>query len=482
MGQGARYDYVVIGAGHNGLVAATLLAYHGARVLVVESRPVPGGEAHGASARGSWYPRIAYAIGLMPPRLASLLGVNIEPYTIWTDPSWVVVVDGHVHLRWWRSLERLAAELEAHGVSRSSFSEAISIFRGFARCGQSEGILYTVDPPSLGEAAERLEKCQPGLGEAFERPWAEWAPHILTEEIADALNYPVFAWEPGFVGLYFNMNIAVWGQPRRGYTLVAHALEAAARRAGAEILYGATAKLAYERGRVVGVELPGGRRVEAARGVLLAASIACLPRLAPPEALDAHLSKSEKAALAELSRSDLSIDRVNLFFKGEPVAPVKWRPVPIVALEARGVSGEAVYPTLNEPPPPRGLHVVSFSGITSLDAIELSTLLAGSEPAGAESVTRDTLEREYCNPNGNPNQVPMVRPHLLDSRPLPGWGPYRTPIPGLYHAAASSHPGGQVTGIPGHNAAIRALLDAGVRPRRHLIPPRLLPEPRGGGW
>jgi phytoene dehydrogenase-like protein len=38
-------------------------------------------------------------------------------------------------------------------------------------------------------------------------------------------------------------------------------------------------------------------------------------------------------------------------------------------------------------------------------------------------------------------------------RPLPRWAQYRTPIGGLWMCGAGTHPGGGVTGAPGHNAA-----------------------------
>jgi phytoene dehydrogenase-like protein len=45
-------------------------------------------------------------------------------------------------------------------------------------------------------------------------------------------------------------------------------------------------------------------------------------------------------------------------------------------------------------------------------------------------------------------------------RPLPGWAHYRTPIHALYLCGAGTHPGGGVTGAPGHNAARVVLADA----------------------
>lgn len=470
MGEAASYDYVVIGAGHNGLVAATILALNGAEVLVVDARPSPGGEASGASYGGAWYPRIAYALGLMPEDLADLIGVDLREAAHWPEPSWVAIVDGEEWLAWWRDPGKLEDEMRSHGVA-DGWREFRRVLEGFRVCARREGVLYTIDPPSLGEAAERLDKCLQGLGGAVEEPWLEWAGSLLSRDIAEALTYPVFLWEPGIVSLYFNLNLGIWGIARRGFTVLAHSLERAARRAGAEILYGVRAVVEVDdTGRARGVKVGSTRRfIGARRGVIVATSILCLPRLLEPDVYDKFIDKSDRRILEDLSRADLSITRVNMAFRGEPKPPTRRRPPPILVVESRGLSGEVVYPTLVEPHT-GGPHIVSFSGASTLSIEELAHIVAGSPPIWFENVDRSLLDREYCNPTGCPNHIPMTRDFLLDKRPLPGWGPYRTPIQGLYHASASSHPGGQVTGIPGHNAAVRALLDAGVTPHRHLVP------------
>jgi hypothetical protein len=48
---------------------------------------------------------------------------------------------------------------------------------------------------------------------------------------------------------------------------------------------------------------------------------------------------------------------------------------------------------------------------------------------------------------------------LFFLRPVPEWAKYRTPIHGLYLCGAGAHPGGGVTGAPGHNAAHQVLRD-----------------------
>ena len=48
---------------------------------------------------------------------------------------------------------------------------------------------------------------------------------------------------------------------------------------------------------------------------------------------------------------------------------------------------------------------------------------------------------------------------MFSARPILGYGNYRTPINKLYMCGSGTHPGGGVTGIPGHNAAREILKD-----------------------
>jgi phytoene dehydrogenase-like protein len=64
--------------------------------------------------------------------------------------------------------------------------------------------------------------------------------------------------------------------------------------------------------------------------------------------------------------------------------------------------------------------------------------------------------------DGNIRHLDMVAGQMLWARPLPGWADYRTPVAGLYLCGAGTHPGGEVTGAPGHNAAQALLADLGL--------------------
>ncbi len=69
------------------------------------------------------------------------------------------------------------------------------------------------------------------------------------------------------------------------------------------------------------------------------------------------------------------------------------------------------------------------------------------------------LERTYGLTEGNIFHGDLSLEQLFFMRPVAGWSQYRTPIAGLYLCGAGAHPGGGVTGAPGHNAAHQVLRD-----------------------
>ncbi|HEY4223147.1 MAG TPA: FAD-dependent oxidoreductase, partial [Myxococcota bacterium] len=75
------FDAVIVGAGHNGLVAAVMLAKAGQKVLVLEDKSTIGGatktEAPFAKAPKLRTSTGSYLLGVMPPELMSAAGVNI---------------------------------------------------------------------------------------------------------------------------------------------------------------------------------------------------------------------------------------------------------------------------------------------------------------------------------------------------------------------------------------------------------------------
>jgi phytoene dehydrogenase-like protein len=74
-------------------------------------------------------------------------------------------------------------------------------------------------------------------------------------------------------------------------------------------------------------------------------------------------------------------------------------------------------------------------------------------------ITPLDLERTYGLTEGNIFHGDLNLEQLFFMRPVSGWAQYRTPIHGLYLCGAGAHPGGGVTGAPGHNAAKQVLRD-----------------------
>lgn len=68
-------------------------------------------------------------------------------------------------------------------------------------------------------------------------------------------------------------------------------------------------------------------------------------------------------------------------------------------------------------------------------------------------LTPADLERVFGLPGGHVHHGELSADQAFFKRPVPGAADYRTPIKGLFQCGASVHPGGGVTGVPGHNAA-----------------------------
>lgn len=80
-------------------------------------------------------------------------------------------------------------------------------------------------------------------------------------------------------------------------------------------------------------------------------------------------------------------------------------------------------------------------------------------------LTPDEIERRVNLPSGHIFHGELAPDQLFFKRPAPHYSDYRSPIRGLYQCGSSTHPGGGVSGIPGHNAAREILKDQGKRMR-----------------
>jgi phytoene dehydrogenase-like protein len=76
-----------------------------------------------------------------------------------------------------------------------------------------------------------------------------------------------------------------------------------------------------------------------------------------------------------------------------------------------------------------------------------------------QSLSPFDLERIFGLPNGDIFHGAMTLDQLFSARPMLGYADYRMPVDGLYLCGSGAHPGGGVTGAPGHNAAQAVIAD-----------------------
>ena len=79
---------------------------------------------------------------------------------------------------------------------------------------------------------------------------------------------------------------------------------------------------------------------------------------------------------------------------------------------------------------------------------------------GYQCLTPLDLERMLGMTRGDICHGRLEPDQLFNMRPHPDAAQYATPVTGLYLCGSGAHPGGGVTGAPGHNAARRILKDA----------------------
>ncbi len=296
-----------------------------------------------------------------------------------------------------------------------------------------------------------------------------------------------------------------WGHAIGGMGAITAAMakECAAR--GVVLRTGApVARVLVEGGRVVGVELESGETVAAKRVAANVNPKLLFQQLVAPEHLDADFSARIAAyrcasgtfrmnvALSELPDFSALPGRAAAqhHASGIILAPslaymerayfdartAGWSRAPIVEVLIPSVVDASLAPP--------GLHVASLfcqhvhpdlaevaPGRTWDDARdEVADLMIDTvnraapnfraSVLGRRALTPLDLEREFGLTGGDIFHGALSLDQLFSARPILGHGSYRAPLPGLYLCGSGTHPGGGVTGVPGHNAAREILKDA----------------------
>jgi phytoene dehydrogenase-like protein len=289
---GTPRDVVVIGAGHNGLVAAAMLARGGMKPLVLEARPVVGGRAVTEQIHPGFHcPAVLHTAGPLLPKVAREL--DLERHGLeWLRPEVRVFAPGldgrsiSIH----DDAARTAASLRT--VSPRDADAYPAFAATFARIGAALEPLLTMTPPSADAPNAhdlwklvRLGRRVRGLGKRDAYRVLRWGPMAVADLVAEWFEsdllratlaargiYASFAgpWSAGTsAGLLLQAALdghatAPAALPRGGIGTLTGALARAAQALGAQIRTDArVARILVKDGAAAGVVLAGGEEIAA---------------------------------------------------------------------------------------------------------------------------------------------------------------------------------------------------------------------------
>jgi phytoene dehydrogenase-like protein len=285
-----------------------------------------------------------------------------------------------------------------------------------------------------------------------------------------------------------------------GMGALADAIARAATGFGAEIRTDApVAKVSVEKGVATGVALESGEQLSAGIVVSSADPRTTFLELLDPSRLDAsfvrnvrlikfrgsaariHLALSALPDFSALQGEDAATHLCGVIQIGPSTQYIQraFDPVKYGEFSERPYLDIRI-PTLNDPGlAPDGRHLMSITAKYAPYALREGTWESKKE-AFSEAVintlaeyapniqsiitegsilTPPELESVYGLPEGNINHGEMTLDQFFHMRPVPSYANYRTPVRGLYICGAGAHPGGNVSGAPGRNAAREILKD-----------------------
>ncbi|GID92774.1 phytoene desaturase family protein [Amorphoplanes digitatis] len=501
-------DAIVIGAGHNGLVAANLLADAGWSVEVVEATPQAGGAVRSGHVTAPGYLSDLfssfYPLGYASPVLKALdLREHGLEWTHAPDVFTHLLPDGRAATVS-RDLETTMASMERFAAGdgerwRHAYEEwrAVSpqlleaLFRPFPPVRAGLDLARRLRAGGSLRLARRLMLSVRDLGsELFRGEGATLALAgcaLHTDLSPEDAGGGVYGWLLAMLGQEVGWPVPVGGAQQITSALVRRLSER-----GGRITYGTpVTRVLVARGRAMGVRTADGRARRARRAVL-----ADVP--APALYLDlvgARWLPPRVVQDLEFFRWDGATVKVDWAVNGR----IPWRN-PAAAgsgtvhlgADLNGLTRYAAHLATGEPPPDPFLLM---GQMTTADG---SRSPAGTESAWAythlphrrhwtadeiaarvarmEAVMEEyapgfgamVVGRNVFSPAGLERENPSLVGGALGGgtaaafqqlflRPIPGLGRADTPVERLFLASASAHPGGGVHGVPGANAARAAL-------------------------
>jgi phytoene dehydrogenase-like protein len=516
----ARYDCIVIGGGHNGLVCATYLAKSGRSVLVLEAAEQVGGAAVTREfAPGYRVSSCAHLLHLMPQTMIKELDLGARGFKLAMDamPTTALSSSGAALALGMGDGGALVGASHADTLAYAAYAARLR------RLARSLHPIMASMPPRLGTDAwsDRLALLRIAwqvrrLGRRDMRELLRIIGMNVYDLLEEHFDTPLLKGALGFdavLGTNFgprspgtvltllyrlaahegSSNLA---QPVGGMGALSEALAKAAIASGATIRTSApVARISVREDRVQGVVLKSGESVGA--NVVISS---CDPKttflgLLGSEQLDTgfvrRVSHLRTRGLA--AKLHLALDaRPN--FTGLGAQALTGRLLIAPSLESieraynhakyAEFSSEPIFeitvPSVNDPSlAPAGKHVLSaiiqyapytlaggweqqrqrFTDL-AIGVLERYSPGLGASISRAELLTPLDIEQQFRITGGHWHHVDLAFDQFFMVRPLPGAAQYQTPLAGLYLCGAGCHPGGGVMGTAGRNAARQVLKGA----------------------
>ena len=508
----AHYDTVIIGAGHNGLVCANYLARQNQKVLVLESSSTIGGLASTREFHPGFKVSVAHTAGHFSKKIHRDLSLQDHGLSLTPNPLSCVgldlqgnhiVVDGHTvsgvpesdqaaYLNYSKLTKRFANLLApfwlktAPPIGNNSLPEVLS----FAQLGLKMRMLGKQD---MREFLRIIALPTHDLmNEYFDHPILKallsWNGLIGSKQAPRSPNNSImlmlYRMSGGMNGLY--------ELPVGGVSGLINALRSSAESRGVEIRTNTPVdRIVIDRGeeglRATGVQVDDGEQVSA-RNIVSSVD----PKTTFLTLLGAENLEIEFANRIRRIRSQGLVAKLHLALNGLPIFTGLDRSDGqlIVSPDMETIENafddskygqcpadpvmEIVIPSLHDPSlAPDGQHVLSahvmyvpykmkktWDSATKdaftnklIDKIALYAPAIREQIIASELLTPTDLEQRFRVAGGHWHHGEFALDQLFMMRPTYGAGQYQSPVQGLYLCGAGTHPGGDITGGPGHNAA-----------------------------
>ncbi|MEO8765611.1 MAG: NAD(P)/FAD-dependent oxidoreductase [Ginsengibacter sp.] len=512
-------DVIIVGAGHNGLVSAILLARAGLKVMVLEEKDMVGGAAK-TEFPFTKIPKLgtstgAYLLGVMPPELIKTLGVEFP--LLRRDPHYFLPTTGKRYLLFGSDREAMRNQFTSF-FSGEDWRANEMLSEEIEKIRDDIAPTWLEEPYSIEETAGRYVR--PGLRQVFidlcRKPVGVYIDRF---GFKSNLVKAMYAVTDGFSGLFggwdtpgSGMNFLVhnmcrlpksdgtWMIVKGGMGTLTKILSDTALKAGAKIITGKkVSSIDVQGGVATGVTLTNGSQIQA-KAVVVNADPFRMQLLIGA----GHLPASYNARIENYKRPG-STFKVNLALKGLP----KFTCLP----EDRGQYGSTIHLLPDEQDVMQSLaeafsavkegrlypfptiewyiHTTVDPSLRDAEGHHNSALFVQWVPYELKGTTWDVEEERYVQQllsicdrfaPGTSDLVADTFPlhpkkieshfgitlghihHVDNSFGFSDRLPYVTPVQGVYSASAGTHPGGSVIGCAGHNAAIRLLKDLNITP------------------